>query len=837
MRIHYVLPLFLLFACDKVQRDWSKCSDAAACAPGYTCSPEFRCVRTVDGGGADVAAPPADAGGGEVAETDTAGADSTADGLLDAPADRSLDAPADRSLGAPADAWADGSLDISVDGARDAAQADAPADLPVDTRPVDSQGSCSSDIQCPANLPMCLDFMCAKCASNNDCADRGDGGAGTGICDITSGRCVACVNSNECTADPAKPVCAVNQCVACTGNSQCSGRSDGGVSAAICDDTTGRCVACVKSSECTADPTKPVCAANQCVACTGNSQCSGRSDGGVTAGVCDTVTGRCVACVRHSECAADPAKPVCVANQCAPCQSAASPANECRARNSSAPVCDQNSGKCVGCLTNDHCTGSPDGGVDGGEDGGEDSGTSGGADGGVVAGFCYLATNQCVECLVHTDCKDASRPICGSAHTCVGCGAPGVSADSCATRNPALPVCKADTGTCVECTGNANCASDAGIRVCNPATNTCVECNDNTHCTADPAKAFCVNHACAGCQTAPAGSCTGPKPMCASSGGYSGQCVECNGNTDCKVGTKPVCDTNQCRACKKDLDCTGISPAVVCGLDGSCPGESSVIYLQNNTTCSTSARGDGTAAAPFCYADDAAAALSATKSVIVVRGTVGPLGPLTIAGSSTAVLIAGKSSANLRPPTGGSPPVIAITAGDVTLRDLTISNGGDAGVSVSGGATLRMDRCYVTGNSKNGIVTDNSAFDIVNTIIANNGGTNFSGVNLGAYTGTGPKRFAFNTVVNNGFGGVVCGGSYKPACVIAETNGGPNFSSACSPDSTSSTAAPALVSYRLTSSLPCPNNGGTTCPPDDIDGNPRPQGTACDCGADQYTSN
>ena len=69
--------------------------------------------------------------------------------------------------------------------------------------------------------------------------------------------------------------------------------------------------------------------------------------------------------------------------------------NECRIKNSGAPVCDQTSGKCVGCLTNDHCTGGADGGVDGGSDGGGD----GGPDGGVVAGFCYLATNQCVECL------------------------------------------------------------------------------------------------------------------------------------------------------------------------------------------------------------------------------------------------------------------------------------------------------------------------------------------------------------------------------------------------------------------------------------------------------
>ena len=50
LRIYYVLPFCLLFACDKVERDWSKCNDAAACAPGYTCNSDFRCVLAVDGG-------------------------------------------------------------------------------------------------------------------------------------------------------------------------------------------------------------------------------------------------------------------------------------------------------------------------------------------------------------------------------------------------------------------------------------------------------------------------------------------------------------------------------------------------------------------------------------------------------------------------------------------------------------------------------------------------------------------------------------------------------------------------------------------------------------------
>jgi hypothetical protein len=283
----------------------------------------------------------------------------------------------------------------------------------------------------------------------------------------------------------------------------------------------------------------------------------------------------------------------------------------------------------------------------------------------------------------------------------------------------------------------------------------------------------------------------------------------------------------------------------VCGLDGSCPGDNAVIYLQNGTLCSPGSPGSGTLASPYCFSDGAVGALLATKSVIVVKGplAVNPKdNPLTLSFSGSPVLIAGKNSAKLGNFLSGTPPLVSVTAGEVTLRDLTISGGNDAGVSVSGGAILHMDRCYVLSNSKNGIITDKSAFDIVNTVIAGNGTDGLSsGVGLGAYTGPGPTKFAFNTVVSNGYGGIVCGATYTLTGILAngnDQNGGSNWSpSTCLTNSTSSTAAPNFVSstnYHLTTSSACKDHGGTTCPPDDIDGDTRPIGTACDCGADEY---
>ena len=702
MRIHYVLPLCLVFACDKTERDWSKCTDQDLCKDGYHCTPAYVCVAN-DAGAPDVPPAPVDANSREAA-----GADSLAV-TVDAPVDATVDVPA--------------AVDVAADAGGDVAVADAVADLSTDS--VDSQEICGSDIECPATAPLCLDFQCTKCKSNSMCAARADGG-----------------------------------------------------SAGICDTSSGRCVVCAKNSDCNADPTKPVCVANQCVACT-------------------------------------------------------SAPTECRTKNASTPVCNATTGKCVGCLSNDNCAGSVGSG-----DGGVDGGGDGGADAGVVAGFCYLTTNQCVECLAHADCKNPSKPICGGQKTCVACGTLGESSNACASKNAAQPVCKPDTGACVQCAASTDCRGDAGLGVCNPTTNKCVECNDSSNCTSDPARAFCQANACVGCQTAGADACTGAKPVCASSGTSAGQCVECTANSDCKVATKPVCDANQCRACKKDLECTGVSPALVCGLDGSCPGNDAVIYLRNGEKC-PSDPGIGTSARPYCSSADATAALSTTRTVIVVQGPLA-VGNLTLNYSQKPVLIAGQNSAKITTLATGTPPLVAITAGDVTLRDLTIGNGNDAGVSVSGGATLHMDRCYVLNNQGIGIQTSASAFEIINTVVAGNGAAAGGyGVSLGNYSGS-PTTFVFNTVVSNVGGGVFCGtpSNYPLTGILANANGPANFLN-CQPDSATSTSTtPGLdANYHLTTSSPCVNHAGTTClliDDHDIDGDIRPKGGACDCGADEY---
>jgi len=565
---------------------------------------------------------------------------------------------------------------------------------------------------------------------------------------------------------------------------------------------------CGVNSDCT-NPANGFCVAEVCVGC----QAAGATACG--AQVCDSASGKCVDCTADGQCTKDLAKGFCVANTCTGCNTTG--ATGCATRTNGKTVCatsGTSAGQCVQCTADGQCTADP-------------------AKAFCVANACTgCNTAGATGCAAMTNGKTACAVTGTLAGQCVEC----VDASGC-TADPAKGFCV--NNACTGCQ-NAGATACTGAKAACAVTGTlagqCVECVDNTLCTASAAKHFCVANACTGCDKVATNPCSGATPVCAPSttATVGGECVGCLLNSDCS-GADPICDTNKCRTCKSDSECVGFSNAGVCDLAGTCPADANIIYVQNSPSCSTLNRGSGTAASPFCFPDDAVAALSATKSVIVIRGIVGPGGPLVFS-PSQPVLVVGQASATIKPPTVGVPAVVSITKGEVTLRDLTISGGNDTGISVTSEAILHMDRCYVLNNQGIGIQTNASAFDIVNTVIAGNGGTTSSGVTLGSYTGTGPTKFAFNTVVNNGLIGVACGATYALTGILANSNGGLNFSPNCQIDATTSTAAPAFssVPYHLSATSPCVNAGGNTCPPDDIDDNTRPQGTACDCGADEY---
>lgn len=89
---------------------------------------------------------------------------------------------------------------------------------------------CQTSADCPVETPACGDgtFLCGTCEGDGDCVDHD----GTPRCLTTSGGCVACLDSNDCSGDT--PFCDGNACRACQADDECASN--------VCDRETGSCV-------------------------------------------------------------------------------------------------------------------------------------------------------------------------------------------------------------------------------------------------------------------------------------------------------------------------------------------------------------------------------------------------------------------------------------------------------------------------------------------------------------------------------------------------------------------------------------------------------------------
>lgn len=295
------------------------------------------------------------------------------------------------------------------------------------------------------------------------------------------------------------------------------------------------------------------------------------------------------------------------------------------------------------------------------------------------------------------------------------------------------------------------------------------------------------------------------RPACLTSGTGAGRCVECTADTHCKSPMAPVCDTatNRCRPCGSDDDCKAFLPGVCTSVlttssdggppSGRCIAADEAIYVKKTGTCSDTVTAQTDAATtdagiqgeqsdrPFCSMNPIRSVLSPKRHVVVVSGEVSGPGWSYNDEAAGPLLIVGKSATL----DGAASPAFQMTAGNVTIRNVSFKTVSGVGIEADGG-TLRLDDVKVDHCGGGGILLAGAMFDIRNTTVSNDGPGQTGAVSWGGiYVSTTPPPGSLAnldhvTISIDPPVGIACAGSITGnAVAVSNQSGGVGIQSSC----------------------------------------------------------
>lgn len=315
--------------------------------------------------------------------------------------------------------------------------------------------------------------------------------------------------------------------------------------------------------------------------------------------------------------------------------------------------------------------------------------------------------------------------------------------------------------------GKCSTSKSCSTGVCDLQTKTCVPCTSDSECTnpdnprLNPNEKYCVTE----------------------NGDLKGQCVQCKGtgpaSMGCTAANAPVCGADRsCVACSKHSDCaSGVCKMPEYGYDSTIAG-----------SCAS-------AAEITAVADSAqlAAALGDAKRFILAKA--GDYDPITIGAASIDKIIVGPGRdvdafARIKMD-GGNVSLNFLAGGKVIfdgvhlagtanclangsltlLRTIVNVNIQTSGVvaGTSSCVSLTVGQSVVMNAGKSGIVIGSGTpYKIYNTLVVDSAKTSGSAVVIDSEKA---GVFAFNTIVQNTFGGVLCSNAVPVTSSIIVNNG------------------------------------------------------------------